>query len=75
MEAKLSVWLVSVVNKHYQPITGAEAIKCDGAQQLNGQWLMPLSGCDTLANMLEDIEHAAGVARNKQDKGGRKCEV
>lgn len=58
-------WLAAVVRKHYQPINDAKAIReCDGAQQLNGQWYMPLWGCDTLANLIEDIEHAAAKAAN-----------
>lgn len=59
-----SAWLAAVVQKHYQPITGSEAIKCDGAQQMNGQWWMPLWGCDTLDHLLEDVDYAAAKAAN-----------
>lgn len=45
-----------LVKKHYAPITDPEAIKnCDGAQMWNNQWWMPLSGCDTLQNLIEDL--------------------
>lgn len=58
-------WLAAVVLKHYQSINDEKAIReGDGAQQLNGQWYMPLFGCDTLANLIEDIEYAAAKAAN-----------
>ena len=63
-----SVWLAAVVQKHYQPITGAEAIKCAGAQQMDGQWWMPLWGCDTLDHLLEDVDYAAAEKPRKHQK-------
>jgi hypothetical protein len=56
-------WLSAVVLRHYEPIADADAIRaCAGAQQLNGKWYMPIWGCDTLAHLIEDIEHASARA-------------
>jgi hypothetical protein len=48
--------LAAVVRKHYNPIENPQGV--DGAQMRNGQWWMPLWGCDTLDNMLDDIAYA-----------------
>lgn len=49
-------WLEGIVKRHYDVVTDPEIIKnCDGMQQYNGQWWMPLEGCDTLSNLLFDI--------------------
>ena len=49
--------LAAVVRKHYNPIEDPKG--CDGAQMWNGQWWMPLWGCDTLDNMLDDMAYAS----------------
>ena len=48
--------LAAVVRKHYNPIEDPKG--CDGAQMWNGQWWMPLWGCDTLDNMRDDMAYA-----------------
>lgn len=52
----ISELLAAVVRKHYDPIEDPKG--CDGAQMWNGQWWMPLRGCDTLDNMLDDMAYA-----------------
>ena|SRR3990172_55888 len=51
--------LAAVAQKHYNPISDPTGV--DGAQMWNGQWWMPLWGCDTLDSMLDDMAYA--VAR------------
>lgn len=46
--------LFEVVRKHYVPI--ADPKGCDGAQLLDGEWVMPRWGCDTLQNMIEELQ-------------------
>lgn len=48
--------LCEVVRKHYVPI--ADPKECAGAQLLDGEWRMPVYGCDTLQNMLDDLKEA-----------------
>jgi hypothetical protein len=31
-------------------------IYCDDAQLIDGEWYLPLWGCDTIQNILDDIE-------------------
>lgn len=59
--------LYDVVLKHYVPI--ADPKGCDGAQLLDGDWVMPQSGCDTLQNMLDDMKEAIAMKRTKPKKG------
>lgn len=56
----------ALVLRHF--VACENAHKASGAQMLNGQWLMPLTGCDTLGNMLDDLEGmlAAREAKLKQ---------
>lgn len=55
-ELRCMALLAAVVRKHYNPIEDPKG--CDGAQMWNGQWWMPLWGCDTLDNMLDDMAYA-----------------
>jgi len=48
--------LAAVVRKHYNQIENPKDV--DGAQMWNGQWWMPLWGCDTLDHMLDDMAYA-----------------
>lgn len=58
--------LAAVVRKHYNAIGDPKG--ADGAQMWNGQWWMPLWGCDTLDNMLDDIAYA--VERHQAANAG-----
>ena len=58
--------LAAVVRKHYNPIEDPKG--CDGAQMWNGQWWMPLWGCDTLDNMLDDMAYAVERHQAANDK-------
>ena len=57
--ARCAELLAAVAQKHYNPISDPTGV--DGAQMWNGQWWMPLWGCDTLDSMLDDMAYA--VAR------------
>ena len=46
-----------LVLKHFIPIEDPK--NCEGAQMWNLQWWMPLTGCDTLQNLVEDLYAAA----------------
>ncbi len=48
--------LAAVVRRHYNAIENPKGV--DGAQMWNGQWWMPLWGCDTLDQMLADMAYA-----------------
>lgn len=49
--------LDKIVQKHYVQITDLSKLKdIGGAQMWNGEWWMPLEGCDTLSNLIDDIE-------------------
>ena len=52
----ISELLAGIVRKHYDQIEDPKG--ADGAQMWNGQWWMPLWGCDTLDNMLADMAYA-----------------
>jgi len=52
----ISELLAAVARKHYNQIEDPKG--CDGAQMWNCQWWMPLTGCDTLSNMLDDMAYA-----------------
>ena len=57
----ISELLAAVVRKHYNPIEDPKGV--DGPQMWNCQWWMPLWGCDTLENMLDDMAYA--IARQQ----------
>jgi hypothetical protein len=41
---------------NFERIDGRENINvCDGAQLINGEWYMPIWGCDTIQNILDGI--------------------
>lgn len=70
MSEQSQEWTTKIVQKHYEVIEGADAIKnCDGAQMWQGKWWMPLSGCDTLSNLIDDLEYAhhAALAAERED--------
>jgi hypothetical protein len=46
-----------IVRKHFVPIDHPE--DCEGSQLWDSQWWMPLTGCDTLQNLVEDLYAAA----------------
>lgn len=48
--------LATVAKKHYDQVTMVKDV--DGAQMWNGRWWAPIWGCDTLGNLLDDLEHA-----------------
>lgn len=39
----------------WEPISNKQLEDCPGAQIVNGQWYMPLQGCDSLQAVLEDL--------------------
>ena len=44
-----------LVMKNFELIKGEEIIgECEGAQLIDGKWYMPLGGCDTIQNILDD---------------------
>lgn len=45
-----------IVRKHFIPI---DHPYMEGSQMWNKQWWMPLTGCDTLQNLVEDLYAAA----------------
>lgn len=48
--------LAAIIRKHFDLIKDPRG--CDGAQMWEGQWWMPLRGCDTLSDMFDDIVYA-----------------
>lgn len=56
-KSQRSEWLNILVNKNYL-VSNLESIECDGAQQIDGEWYIPLLGCDTLDHLLDDIDYA-----------------
>ena len=48
-------WLDTILQRHYQCVPSGEEMPPD-AQLVNGHWVMPLDGCDTLQAVINDIE-------------------
>ena len=46
-----------LVMKNFELIKEEEIIgECEGAQLIDDKWYMPLWGCDTIQNILDDVE-------------------
>ena len=71
MKAKteISELLAEVVRKHHDEVGYLATSSND--QHWNGKWWMPLEGCDTLENMLDDMVYALERAQEQNEKKGK----
>ena len=56
MKTEINKLLSAVARKHFMRVD--DPAECSGAQMWDGQWWVPLTGCDTLSNMLDDMIYA-----------------
>lgn len=45
-----------LIMKNFELIVKGEDTGCEGSQLIDGKWYMPLWGCDTIQNILDEIE-------------------
>lgn len=50
----MNIKLVEIIDKYYTAIKETDKHN-PSFQWINGQWRMPLMGCDTLQNLLDDV--------------------
>ena len=66
MSDEIAKVVADVVRKNYILIEDLSAIKdVDGAQMWDGQWWMPIFGCDTLDNLIDDLVSAFSELKEK----------
>lgn len=56
----------NIVKRSYELISDTADVKnVDGAQMWEGQWWMPLWGCDTLDHLVDDLKAAQQQENSK----------